>query len=74
MCNVLGNVSLIDPLVLSVGVALTPIPSRHYSCPLSPLVRIWDIRPFAPNDRQLKIFRGNRHSFEKVGDLSYMKG
>lgn len=29
-------------------------------------VRVWDLRPFAPNDRQLKIFRGNRHSFEKV--------
>lgn len=33
------------------------------------VVRIWDIRPFVStsNDRQLKIFRGNRHGFEKVG-------
>lgn len=32
-------------------------------------VRVWDIRPFvsANSDRQLKIFRGNRHGFEKVG-------
>ena len=30
------------------------------------LVRVWDIRTFAPSGRQLKIFRGNRHGFEKV--------
>ena len=30
-------------------------------------VRIWDIRPFAPSERQLKLLEGAQHSFEKVG-------
>ncbi len=32
-------------------------------------VRIWDVRPFAPFDRQLKLFQGNQHNFEKVNTV-----
>ena len=30
------------------------------------LVRMWDIRPFAPLERCLKVFTGAQHNFEKV--------
>jgi len=30
------------------------------------LVRIWDVRPFAPQERCVKIMQGHQHSFEKV--------
>lgn len=40
--------------------------AHHVTILFSTTVRIWDIQPFAPVDRQLKIFRGNRHGFEKV--------
>ena len=30
------------------------------------IVRIWDVRAFAPADRQLKVFYGAQHNFEKV--------
>ena len=33
-------------------------------------VRIWDIRPYAPADRQLKLFLGAQHGFEKVSSHS----
>ena len=29
-------------------------------------VRVWDVRPFAPADRQLKVLHGHKHGFEKV--------
>ena len=29
-------------------------------------VRIWDVRPFAPAERQLRVFQGHQHNFEKV--------
>lgn len=29
-------------------------------------MRIWDVRPFAPKERCVKIFQGNVHNFEKV--------
>ena len=29
-------------------------------------VRIWDVRPFAPQERCVKIMQGNQHTFEKV--------
>jgi Prp8 binding protein len=29
------------------------------------LVRIWDIKPFAPADRCLKVFEGAPHGYEK---------
>lgn len=30
------------------------------------IVRIWDVRPYAPTDRQLKLFLGAQHGYEKV--------
>lgn len=33
---------------------------------VSETVRVWDIRPFAPKERCVKIFQGNVHNFEKV--------
>lgn len=30
------------------------------------VVRIWDVRPFAPQERCVKIFQGHQHTFEKV--------
>lgn len=28
-------------------------------------LRIWDVRPFAPRERCMKIFQGHSHGFEK---------
>ena len=33
---------------------------------LSLTVRIWDIRPFTQDQRQLKVLYGAQHNFEKV--------
>lgn len=38
------------------------------------LVVIWDIRPFAPQQRMLKICVGVQHNFEKVNKSSNLKG
>lgn len=35
-------------------------------------VRVWDIRPFAPKERCVKIFQGNVHNFEKVSSSLYI--
>ena len=35
-------------------------------------VRMWDIRPFAPLERCLKVFTGAQHNFEKVTSRKYM--
>ena len=35
-------------------------------------VRIWDVQPYTPSERQLKVFRGNRHGFEKVRHSTYV--
>lgn len=29
-------------------------------------LRVWDIRPYAPADRCVKVFNGHQHNFEKV--------
>lgn len=29
-------------------------------------VRIWDVRPFAPQERCVKVLQGHQHTFEKV--------
>ncbi|NWQ84125.1 SNR40 protein, partial [Columbina picui] len=42
-----------------------PPPSSANYRPLSLAVRIWDVRPFAPKERCVKIFQGNVHNFEK---------
>lgn len=46
-----------------------PLPSSANYCELSVAVRIWDVRPFAPKERCVKIFQGNVHNFEKVSVL-----
>lgn len=39
----------------------------EWNHPLSALsVRIWDIRPFAPAERCVKLIQGHTHNFEKV--------
>lgn len=45
------------------------LPSSANYCELSVAVRIWDVRPFAPKERCVKIFQGNVHNFEKVSVL-----
>lgn len=35
-------------------------------CMMYVSVRIWDVRPYAPVERCVKIFQGNQHTFEKV--------
>ena len=30
------------------------------------VVRIWDVRPFAPQERCVKVMQGHQHTFEKV--------
>ena len=30
------------------------------------VVRIWDVRPYAPVERCVKVFMGAQHNFEKV--------
>lgn len=36
-------------------------------------VRMWDIRPFAPLERCLKVFTGAQHNFEKVLTVLFIK-
>lgn len=38
--------------------------SHMYVCVIS--VRIWDVRPYAPHERCVKIMSGHQHTFEKV--------
>lgn len=40
-----------------------------YQFALFCVVRMWDIRPFAPLERCLKVFTGAQHNFEKVKQL-----
>ena len=36
------------------------------------VVRIWDVRPFAPAERCVKLFQGAQHNFEKVRTEQYI--
>lgn len=47
------------------GLSLSPNGYYLLSNSMDNTVRIWDIRPFAPADRQLKVFQGHQHNFEK---------
>jgi len=47
------------------GLALSPDGSYLLSNSMDCTVRIWDIRPFAPQERCVKILQGNQHNFEK---------
>ncbi len=41
--------------------------SSGFISPLSPLsAKVWDVRPFAPEQRCVKSLVGHQHNFEKV--------
>lgn len=48
------------------GVSLSPDGSYLLSNAMDNSLRIWDIRPYAPQERCVKIFAGHQHNFEKV--------
>ncbi|KAL5493415.1 hypothetical protein EMCRGX_G014595 [Ephydatia muelleri] len=47
------------------GLRLSPSGNYVLSNSMDNTVRVWDVRPFAPGDRQLKLFLGVQHNFEK---------
>jgi Prp8 binding protein len=47
------------------GLSLSPNGYYLLSNCMDNTVRVWDVRPFAPTDRQLKVFQGHQHNFEK---------
>ncbi|NXR72520.1 SNR40 protein, partial [Pycnonotus jocosus] len=47
------------------GLSLSSEGSYLLSNAMDNTVRIWDVRPFAPKERCVKIFQGNVHNFEK---------
>ena len=49
------------------GMALSPDGSYLLTNAMDNSLRIWDVRPFAPSERCLKILTGHQHNFEKVG-------
>lgn len=48
------------------GLELSPDGSYLLSNAMDNSLRIWDVRPYAPADRCLKVFSGHTHNFEKV--------
>lgn len=48
------------------GLSLSPDGSYVLSNAMDNTVRIWDVRPFAPQERCVKIFQGHQHNFENV--------
>ena len=49
------------------GMTLSPDGSYLLTNAMDNSLRIWDVRPFAPSERCLKILTGHQHNFEKVG-------
>ncbi|ELT97519.1 hypothetical protein CAPTEDRAFT_227651 [Capitella teleta] len=47
------------------GMKLSPDGSYLLTTSMDNTVRIWDVRPYAPQERCVKIFQGNQHTFEK---------
>lgn len=47
------------------GLALSSDGSYLLSNSMDNTLRIWDVRPFAPVERCVKIFSGHQHNFEK---------
>jgi len=47
------------------GMKLSPDGSYLLTTAMDNTVIIWDVRPFAPHERCVKIFQGNQHVFEK---------
>lgn len=48
------------------GLELSPDGCYLLSNAMDNSLRIWDVRPYAPSDRCLKVFSGHTHNFEKV--------
>lgn len=48
------------------GLELSPDGCYLLSNAMDNSLRIWDVRPYAPADRCLKVFSGHTHNFEKV--------
>lgn len=48
------------------GLELSPDGCYLLSNAMDNSLRIWDVRPYAPTDRCLKVFSGHTHNFEKV--------
>ncbi|KAL1447977.1 hypothetical protein MTO96_006549 [Rhipicephalus appendiculatus] len=47
------------------GLSLSPDGSYILSNSMDNTLRIWDVRPFAPQERCVKILQGHMHNFEK---------
>ncbi|XP_075742132.1 U5 small nuclear ribonucleoprotein 40 kDa protein-like [Rhipicephalus microplus] len=47
------------------GLCLSPDGSYILSNSMDNTLRIWDVRPFAPQERCVKILQGHMHNFEK---------
>ncbi|OBS58877.1 hypothetical protein A6R68_09973 [Neotoma lepida] len=54
------------------GLSLSSEGSYLLSNAMDNTVRVWDVRPFAPKERCVKIFQGNVHNFEKGPALVFM--
>lgn len=50
------------------GLTLSPDGSFVLSNSMDNSLRVWDIRPFAPQERCIKMMVGHAHNFEKVHD------
>jgi Prp8 binding protein len=53
------------PLCTNTGSAPTQALHQHAACS-APQLRIWDMRPFAPTNRCVKVLSSHMHSFEKT--------
>jgi WD40 repeat protein len=52
------------------GMSVSPDGSYVMSNGMDSSLRIWDVRPYAPQERCVKILQGHQHNFEKVGCIS----
>ena len=48
------------------GMALSPDGSFILTNSMDNTLRVWDVRPYAPQERCLKMITGHHHNFEKV--------
>lgn len=49
-----------------VNVWFSAVSDDWFVCVCVISVRIWDVRPYAPHERCVKIMSGHQHTFEKV--------
>lgn len=50
---------------MSAGLSLSYDGSYLLSNAMDATLRIWDVRPFAPSERCVKLFSGHQHGFER---------